>query len=163
MAWVQSPLDPAPFLRRGHFPVFSHREPARDALWVSPVLERTPSRSQSTTTTTKRSIPAPATGRSRSTTRARDPQRACPTTFHPRMADGRDGPATCLYNRDGPDGGFHHRPPGRNSPQVIVASPCSGHGFKFRAPRSAKFWPTWRRARIGHVTTSAGFSLKRFG
>ena len=86
------------------------------------------SRSPSTTTATRRSTPKITIEASRRRTRALSvrPSRSMLPAAERAPAQAAK---TCLYTMT-PDGDFLiDRLPG--SPQIIVASPCSGHGFKF--------------------------------
>src|SRR5258705_204477 len=88
------------------------------------------------------------------------PARACAAADHFRGAHGRLVAAKpCLYATT-PDGDFVvDRLPG--APNIIVASPCSGHGFKF-APVIGKILADL--ATIGATTHDiARFSLGRLG
>ena len=125
MAWFK-PRDPGA-VRARPLPGVHPGEPPRHALRLSAVAGAAPSRSPSITTTTKRSIPTTRGGR-------------CPTTdealirpaleSHIPAANGPLAAAkTCIYTMT-PDHDFIiDRLPG--APNIIVASPCSGHGFKF--------------------------------
>ncbi len=123
MGWFE-PRNPAPFLA-GPFPVFLLESPHGQHYgfppWRGGLL-----RSPSITTATKRS-----TRTRRSVVSAEDEaliRPAVANTFRRPPARSRSA-KTCLYTMT-PDRDFLiDRLPG--APNIVVASPCSGHGFKF--------------------------------
>ena len=150
MAWFE-PLDPAP-LSGGRLPVFL-LESRHGIHYGFPPLLSPRSRSPSTITATRASMPMPMIERSR----PEDEMliRAALAEHLP-AANGRLIEAqTCLYTMT-PDGDFIiDRLPG--APQIVIASPCSGHGFKF-APAIGDILAdlaTDRRDRARHLTLRA--------
>ena len=105
----------------------SVRVSARHSLWLSDPRQQRIENLRSIIILTKPSIPTPTTAVFR-----RDDQQAI--LAFPRRATAvrhraADRGQTCLYTMT-PDGDFIiDRLP--DAPQIIVASPCSGHGFKF--------------------------------
>ena len=125
MGWFQ-PLDPAPFAG-GRFPVFLLESRARRALRLSAVRAR---RGQG-----RQASPPRRDRRSGHVTTARFPLtdealiRAALADHIPAANGPLAAAQTCLYTVT-PDRDFLiDRLPG--APNIIVASPCSGHGFKF--------------------------------
>ena len=120
------PADPAPF-EPGRFPVFIYKGPGHGRRLLRHARIPRHGREGRRGTAGPTPTPTPRSGRSPTTTATSS---AVPPRTHPRARRGADrSTEVCLYTVAPDERFLVDLHPGRRD--VIVASPCSGHGFKF--------------------------------